>query len=66
MNKIKIAMAELFMAKLCEEKGFSENDLFRMRQCFYCLNNPETCGCSDDDEDENGHCKKYLGVKLRR
>ena len=36
------------------------SDLKRMKQCIDCARDPETCGCTDKDEDENGMCKKCL------
>ncbi len=35
------------------------NDIKRLLQCFRCANDPEKCGCTEADEDENGMCKKY-------
>lgn len=36
-----------------------EQDLKRLIQCVICANDPETCGCTDDDEDEQGFCLNY-------
>ena len=33
-------------------------DMFRLLQCLMCLNDPEICGCTEQDEDEHGMCKK--------
>lgn len=35
----------------------------RMMQCVWCKNDPETCGCTDDDEDENGFCRQWAERK---
>lgn len=37
----------------------SLNDLLRVKQCINCEYHPADCGCTEDDEDENGFCKKY-------
>lgn len=37
----------------------NEHDIERMMQCVMCKSDPEKCGCSEKDEDENGMCKKY-------
>lgn len=36
------------------------NDLKRLKQCVACDRNPETCGCSEADEDKDGMCQKYV------
>ncbi|MCR5755540.1 MAG: hypothetical protein K6G30_12115 [Acetatifactor sp.] len=36
------------------------NDLKRMKQCIGCMRDPENCGCTEKDEDENGMCKRCL------
>ena len=42
-----------------ETAELSENDKKRLMQCVKCMNNPETCNCTEADEDENGMCKRY-------
>ena len=42
----------------------SAKDKSRLMQCVTCQNNPDNCGCDDNDEDENGLCKKYQGQIL--
>ena len=37
----------------------SDSDLKRLLECITCQNNPYTCGCTESDEDEKGHCQKY-------
>lgn len=36
------------------------NDLKRMKQCISCMRDPETCGCTEKDEDKNGMCKNHI------
>lgn len=45
-------------------RGLSARDKIRLLQCVFCKNNPETCGCSERNEDEKGMCKKYNGHKM--
>ena len=33
--------------------------MLQVNQCLNCINDPADCGCTEDDEDENGFCKKY-------
>ena len=35
------------------------SDIDRLTECVLCANDPETCGCTDNDDDEQGHCKNY-------
>ena len=35
-----------------------ERNFRRLHQCLTCVHNPETCGCTEADEDANGMCMK--------
>lgn len=37
----------------------SKEDKERLLQCVLCANDPDTCGCTEADEDETGLCTKY-------
>lgn len=49
--------------------GLENVDIVRLRraiktidllmQCVQCGNDPATCGCTEEDEDERGYCRKY-------
>lgn len=43
----------------------SDNDKLRLLQCLYCVHDPGVCGCTEDDEDEQGMCK-YYRMDVRR
>lgn len=45
------------------DKEFLERELKRIEQCIRCANDPQTCGCTETDEDENLMCKKYREVQ---
>ena len=34
-------------------------NLRRLKQCVTCGRNPETCGCTESDEDANGMCMQW-------
>lgn len=40
-----------------------KTDYERLMQCILCENDPERCGCTDADENEQGMCTKYKGRK---
>lgn len=46
------------MSEPNKRHGIAYN-LARVMQCIECKNDPEYCGCTDDDEDEDGFCKKW-------
>lgn len=52
----KITFEEL--SDIC---GLSTNDFRRLMECITCQHDPKTCGCTESDEDEKGHCQKYKG-----
>lgn len=53
-NQEKITLEEI--SEIC---GLSINDFRRLMECITCRSNPETCGCTETDENEKGHCQKY-------
>ena len=40
-------------------KAVFENIARRLDQCIVCEHDPRTCGCDDEDEDENGMCVQF-------
>lgn len=40
-------------------RGLSPNDKIRLLQCVFCNRDPDTCGCTEKDENDKGMCKKY-------
>ena len=40
-------------------KEMFENLARRLDQCIVCEHDPRTCGCDDEDEDENGMCVQF-------
>lgn len=44
---------------LNEMLALSFKDKRRLLQCIFCGNNPDTCGCTEKDEDAKGYCTKY-------
>ena len=40
-------------------KSMFEHIARRLEQCIVCENDPRTCGCDDEDEDENGMCVQF-------
>lgn len=40
-------------------KEMFENLARRLDQCIVCENDPRTCGCDEEDEDENGMCVQF-------
>lgn len=47
-----------------KKDNFCRNDFKRLMQCLTCANDPETCGCDDSDEDENGMCRMFVAMPL--
>jgi len=43
-------------------KDLSDRDKARLFQCIMCAEDPDTCNCSEKDEDENGLCLKHKPV----
>lgn len=39
-------------------------DAERLTQCVLCVNNPDTCGKTDKDEDANGSCLYFINRLL--
>ena len=50
--------------KLKEAMELSDHDKDRLMQCIKCENNPETCNCTDSDEDSDGMCKKFRKAEI--
>ena len=46
------------MSEPNKRHGIAYN-IARLMQCIECKNDPEYCGCTDDDEDDDGFCKKW-------
>ena len=44
---------------LFEILTMSQNDRMRLVQCMKCKKDPDICGASEKDEDENGLCKLF-------
>jgi len=42
-----------------EEKVNLLKNLARLMECIECGNDPDHCGCTEEDEDENGYCKRW-------
>lgn len=40
-------------------KEMFENLARRLEQCIVCEHDPRTCGCDDEDDDENGMCVQF-------
>ena len=40
-------------------KTMTPEEKERLKQCVRCENTPNSCGCSEKDEDENGFCNRY-------
>ena len=36
------------------------SDYERLAQCIVCWRDPETCGCTEADEDDRGFCKRFF------
>ena len=36
-----------------------EREKQRLIQCITCARDPETCGCTEANEDENGFCTEW-------
>lgn len=45
-------------------RSLSPHDKIRLLQCVFCNKDPETCGCTERNEDEKGMCTKYNGHKM--
>lgn len=41
--------------------NMSPHDKSRLLQCVFCRSDPMYCMSDDDDEDNNGFCKNYIG-----
>jgi hypothetical protein len=54
MNEVTRLLINMMLPHL------SERDQKRFAQCLNCSRNIEECGCTDDDEDENGSCRYYI------
>lgn len=37
------------------------SDYERLAQCIVCWRDPDTCECTEKDEDERGLCRKFFG-----
>ena len=37
----------------------TEHEKQRLIQCITCARDPETCGCTEANEDENGFCTEW-------
>ena len=44
--------------------SLSPYDRIRLLQCVFCDNDPETCGCTERNEDKDGMCRKYNRHKI--
>lgn len=44
---------------LKEIRNLSQHDKNRLFQCVFCARDPETCGCTEKDEDYKGFCVCY-------
>ena len=44
--------------------NMSAKDKERLLQCVLCKRNPMYCMSEDEDEDNNGLCKNYIGDML--
>lgn len=44
---------------LKEIRNLSQHDKIRFIQCVFCARDPETCGCTEKDEDNKGFCVCY-------
>ena len=49
---------------LLNELDMSPKDKERLLQCVFCQRDPANCGCDENNEDENGLCKNYIGQVL--
>ena len=43
-----------------------KSDFERLMECITCGRDPGHCGCTDDDEDENGLCKKWTRRRRKK
>ena len=53
-----------YISEIC---GMSTNDFKRLMECVTCQHDPYHCGCTEADENEKGHCQKYIcrrGIKI--
>lgn len=41
-------------------------DVLRLIECIQCAQNPALCGCTEEDEDEAGRCKRYVSRETLR
>lgn len=46
---------------LLDELDISPKDKVRLLQCAFCQQDPAICGCDENNEDEYGLCKNYIG-----
>lgn len=42
-----------------------KSDIERLSQCLLCGNDPETCGASEEDENAEGLCLKFINFEKK-